>query len=457
MNLDKEINSPGLFWTPGNEDAKIPGILKISDGGEITVETTSDKDISSSDLHVDRILGHIETLGYVTLDDCFYWVKNSIFGLNQLSTSKIKASRAYIGAISDDDSPLLFTKFIFDIELLNDWLRLTGIKVDIDYARGTGTVTYEPQPPIHIELDEIKISIKFRHSIPSPNQLTEAKITHSAYFEISTAHPKNIDFFVSQARKTASFFCIATDQVVGIKNVEAIIPATETTNGRDIKVGVFYRSLPFSTTRPTLRSRHDFPFTFPQISSHFQEIIKCWMNNFDSLYPSINTYISTKDGTHKYLENKFLSLAQALETFSRSTNTETQFEEEEFSKLCETLIRACPEGHKEWLARRLTHANEPNLSKRLKTLFQPFNEQISIETRKVKSTIRKIVDSRNYLTHLDNASKDKCASPKEMVELTHIMDAVFILTLLRHTGIHEEVIEYIIQSPNIKRRFTPFY
>lgn len=455
MRIENEISHAGFFWIPGNEENQVPGILKIVNGGEIRIEITSEEDLSESDIHIERILGRVEKLGFVILENCFYWIKSGSFGLGQISTSIIHARYAYIGTTTDDSEPIKFSEFTFDIELLNEWLIITGIKIDPDYENRTCTISYEPLTPMEFQTNEASISIAFRHSLPIPGKITEAAITHSAFFKIKSKEPKTVDFYTLMARKIASFFCIATDQTVTIKEVGAIIPASETDQNEDIKVRMYYKSLPFSDSPPKPSARHDCIFTYPHVSEQFEEILIKWIEEYDLIYPALNLYIATRDGTHKYLENKLLSLSQALETFSRRTNSKKNMDQGEFEKLCGTLLNSCPQQHKKWLEGRITHGNELSLSNRLKALFLPFMPTLKDLNPQSKTAVRKIVDSRNYLTHLDPASKAKCAKPLEMAGLTQIMEAVFILTLLRHIGLSEEAINQATKSWPIRRRFMP--
>lgn len=75
MRIEEEYKKTGYFWLPGKEEKKIPGILSISDDGKAELETVGLFDDSIASLNrkddIDRIIGHVEKDGLVTLDECF--------------------------------------------------------------------------------------------------------------------------------------------------------------------------------------------------------------------------------------------------------------------------------------------------------------------------------------------------------------------------------------------------
>lgn len=453
MRLEKEIKHSGKFWLPESPEKSLPGTLIISDGGDIQLEINSDDELSDDDLHIERITGNVEKLGYVILDNCMYKRKSLAFGLG-ITTSSLLVRRAFIGVSNDCNDAIKLSRFTFEIEGLNEWLRITGIKVSHDYENHNAVITYEPQPPIEITIDGATIRIAYAYSIPGTPTLTEAKITHRAELDIIADEPRELDYFSALARKITSFLCIAIDKTVAIFNVNATIPSSETEDNRDIKVKIFYPSLPYSDSKPTDFNRHESLFTYPIIREQFPEVLRRWIDNYDTIYPALHLFLATKDGTHKYLENKFLAMAQSLETFSRRTSLEKMFSDSDYKDLQEHLLNSCPKPHLDWLKGKLLHGNEISLAKRLTTLFSPFKHELDQTEPKTKAAIRKIVDSRNYLTHYDPASKSKCAWGREMWILNQKMEAVMILSILKHSGLNSAALAKISQGWAMTTRFN---
>ena len=78
MRIKEEFKRSGYFWLPSASSEKVPGTLSISDGGHIELEVIGRFggriEVSlNADLNpIERIVGHIEKDGFVTLDDCYY-------------------------------------------------------------------------------------------------------------------------------------------------------------------------------------------------------------------------------------------------------------------------------------------------------------------------------------------------------------------------------------------------
>ena len=83
MRIKDEFKKSGYFWLPAQPEKKLPGTLVITEGGKIQLELVGLFDESveginnflSGDDNPKRIVGHIEGINLVTLEDCFYTKK----------------------------------------------------------------------------------------------------------------------------------------------------------------------------------------------------------------------------------------------------------------------------------------------------------------------------------------------------------------------------------------------
>jgi len=108
LRVKENIEKAGYFWLPSTPDIKIPGTLIIKDGGNIELEVVGLFDESVEGLkktlrgqyNSGRIVGNIEKYGLVTLDDCFYKIKNISFG--GISRSSVYVNKAFLGVAYDE-------------------------------------------------------------------------------------------------------------------------------------------------------------------------------------------------------------------------------------------------------------------------------------------------------------------------------------------------------------------
>ncbi|MBG0754086.1 HEPN domain-containing protein [Vibrio cidicii] len=446
MRIEHEYVKTGYFWLPERDEKKIPGILTIKDGGDIQLEVVGLFD-SFNDDEFDRIIGHIEDDGLVTLESCFYTNKNVAF--SGISKSKICVNRVLSGVAYDKDEVVTFNTLSFSIDSLDEWIGISGINVNHDKEYKTATISYTPPENISYELDNgMRLEICFAYTLPRSLNTTEAKISQRVYFKLKSEELRPLDDFTEIAYKLTNFLCFAIDATVALKDLSATSKEIQRNGGDGCKypvpVKVFYHSIPFSESAPD-KSWHRMLFTYGTIKSNAQDVFNNWLQAYEIMAPALSLYFSTKNGAQKYLEGKFLALAQGLETYHRRTNDEKLMDPFEFDSLVSKISESCPKEHSEWLIGRLMHGNEINLRKRLKQIVEPFKDKLGTSKERGK-LLGKIVDTRNYLTHYNENLKDNAADGEELWILCQKMEVIFQLHFLKTIGFSEKEIDSVIDN-----------
>ncbi|NTZ06209.1 hypothetical protein FCJ61_06360 [Burkholderia metallica] len=448
MRLIEDFEKSGFFWLPSSPEKKIPGTLRILDGGNISLEIVGSFgdsfDSLNRDMNIGRIVGHIESDKLVTLERCFYKTRSLSFG--GIEKSSIRANKALIGVSYDYGEEVLINQLQFSVDGIDEWIGICGIKVDHQFESKTSSIRYFPPENISITLnDGLRLVITFTWTLPSSPITTEAKITQKTYFALASSEARPLDDFISAAHKITNLVGFAADETVCLESVTVASNSLTAgnINGKPIleKISLFYTSLPFTKDRPKI-NRHEMLFNFPQIRSDWERIVKNWFSAYDLIDPALNLYFSTKTGVHRYLDGKFLALAQGLETYHRRISSEKQMDENSFDSLKESLIEGCPEKYRDWLSGRLQHGNEINLRKRLNRIIEPFNDVIGSRDYQ-KRLIRSIVNTRNYLTHYDQSLEAESSTGIDLWHLCRKMEAIFQLHILQVLGFPPEQIKAI--------------
>jgi hypothetical protein len=451
MRIEEEYVKTGYFWLPENEDRKIPGTLTISNGGDIELEVVGlfDESIQAINGNDDlsRIIGHIEKDGLVTLDNCFYTKKSISFG--GISKSKVCVNWVLSGAAYDKDEPVTFNSLSFSVDCFDEWVGISGIEVNNDWENKTADITYKPPENIDYQLDNgMLLAICFAYTLPGFPNATEAKITQRAYFKLVSEDLRSLGDFTEVAYKLTNLMCFAIDATVTLNNLIATSSEIQREIGEGkrhpVPIRIYYPSIPFSEEVPK-KSWHQMLFSYRVITSNAQDVFNNWINAYESIAPALSLYFSTKIVAQKYLEGKFLALAQGLETYHRRTSDEKLMDSNEFESLVSEIIKACPEQHLEWLKGRLMHGNEINLGKRLRRIIEPFKDKLG-NSKERNSLLRKIVDTRNYLTHYNEDLKDSAAQGSELWGLCLKMEVIFQLHFLKVIGFSDEEISTVIEN-----------
>ena len=391
MRIKEKIKRLGYFWLPSEPDEKLPGTLSISDGGHIELEVIGRFggriEVSlNADLNpIERIVGHIEKDGFVTLDDCYYkTLPLSLMG--DISKSLIHVGKVFIGVRYDEGESPVFNTLTFSVEGIDEWVGISGISVEHHFEERTATISYQSPEDISLDLDNgMRLLITFHWTLPGAPIIKEARISQKTYFQLVSEEERELKEFTSVARKITNFLCFAIDKTVSLDSMSATADNLRQDLGRGqtrlVPVNIYYSSLPYSKDEPKIH-QHDMLFGFGKIQNDVEKKIKNWMEAYEKVAPALDLYFLAKMGMRTYLEARFMALAQGLEAYHRRTSDEKRMDEAEFEGLVENLVNQCPEEHREWLSRELKYGNEVNLRKRLRGIINSFKEVIGNRTKR---------------------------------------------------------------------------
>lgn len=344
MRVEREYKKTGYFWLPGKEEKKIPGVLSISDRGRVELEIVGhfDEDVKqfNSNEDLSRIIGHVEKDGLVTLERCLYTKMNFAFG--GISKSIILVHKVLSGAAWDKGEAVTFNTFSFSVDCLDEWVGISGITVSNDWERKAATINYEPPKEKNFCLDNgMRLEICFSHTLPGSPIIKEAKITQRVYFRLVSEDLRELDDFTTIAFKIVNLMCFAMDEIVAIKDVSAtsseIQSAVDGGKQYSVPISIYFESIPYVEKVPNKNS-YEMVFNFNTIKSNAQQVFNGWLRAYEYLSPALSLYFSTKVGAQRYLDGKFLALAQGLETYHRRTSDETLMEPETFEALVANII-----------------------------------------------------------------------------------------------------------------------
>ncbi len=367
-------------------------------------------------------------------------------------------NRVLSGFAYSEGEEVLFNTFRFSVEGIDEWVGISGIKVDPQLENRTLTITYQLPEEISFNLKNgMQLLITFSYTLPGHPYMREAKITQKTYFKLTSGEKKDLKDFIAVAHKITNLLCFAIDQTVCLDDVSAtsddIQQVISDSKSLSKPIKTYYPSLPFSKEEPKI-SWHTMLFRFEHIRKHAEKIFNNWFDAYNEIEPALNLYFSTKTGGQKYLDGRFLALAQGLETYHRRTSDEKFMDDDEFSKLVAIIVSECPEEKKDWLQGRLIHGNEINFGNRIKKIIEPFKKHVG-SSRDRNKIIRSIVDTRNYLTHYDKSLKNKTASGNDLLTLYFKMEAFFQLHFLQILGFNQKEIKSVLDNcPQLKKKLN---
>lgn len=430
MRIRKEIKRLGYFWSSAEPDRKVPGTLSISDGGIVQLETFGQLQFMAPKNYLKQIVGVIEKGGTLTLRDC-YEKETTVNLPSGIVRSTILVCTAFIGTQFPDSDEPLFKTLSFSVEGLNEWVGITGIRVDNQPKEKASQISYQQPEDVLFELENgMRLLIAFssvpprgfksmmQPENPRTYYKTEAKITQKIYFKLVSEGACQLNDFISIVYNITTLLCFATNQVVSLDSMSAIseIPCADIGQGKIIEVttDIYFRSLP-DRKYVAENSQNDTLFTFKEIQNDAKEGIKRWIKANGEDLPTFGLYFSTQMVPQLHTEARFLTLIQAVEAYYRRRN-----------------------------------GDKMKLREKIENFSKPFAAIIGDRPTR-KNLICSIVVTRNYLTHYKPSLEQKAAKGEDLVTLCLKMELFLQLHFLKRIGFSEEKIKSIVdRSSNLR-------
>lgn len=436
----------GWFWLPNRSEQKCPGNLTIQQNGSAYLELIgcfdSDPSQWNTVLTVPRIVGMAEGELPVTLDRCVYSQK--AFPFMDVPKSKLHVGIAYVGLGYDSNEQFAFESFEFSVEGMDEWHQKTGFTVGA--ARPPFEISYRLPDPMKLwETDELVLWLVFSCCGPSMPAITSASISQSSKFRLTGTRLLTFDQFSAITHKIVHFLCLATGETVSVFDVIARSPTQFPPDGSEsrLSAAVYYESRSFAEAPPEI-DRFRMLFHLDQLPGGTQNSFGRWVNVHLKATAAMNLFFSVRAGEHSFLSGRFLSLAQALETYHRRSYDTVRMPKENYDKMIQALQETCPPEYRTFLAGRLMHGNEPSQRERFAELLVPFAKHFGDDAEQ-QCLLKRIVDTRNYYTHYADGGKTKAARGRNLWVLCGRMEVLFQLCMLREIGFPLPEIDRIIE------------
>lgn len=369
------------------------------------------------------ILGISSDGKLMTLYKCFE--KKTSLSIPGFLTSSFHVNLVFVGAHFLRPEDVEFKSVSVRYLCLDEWVNISGFIVEPS-KKGEILIRYNSPESVQADIcDGLKVSIDFRakgsaFSVPEK----EVTIKQETWFKIETSEAKSFEYYQDIINKTGILLSLAIGIPVYPLAIEGLTEANAVTL-RDEKtyyptVEVFYKLSHVPKEHKSLLP-FDMLFTYKDISNRFGTLLRNWFEKMDLLEPVYNLYFATLWNPRMYLEDRFLSLVRAIESFHRRIYGGKYLTDEDYGGVYDSLTAAIPGGIsselKERLKEYLKYGNEFSLRKRLKEIFdkyQVLNE--FIENR--DGFVEKVVNTRNYLTHYDKDLEKQAAKGEELYYLT---------------------------------------
>lgn len=453
--LSERREYDGYWWLPRDGAAGVPsdasrltGRLIIEDGRvelktlgkfghEVLSETHGRVVHSPVPASVPRVLGFTADGKPVTLEGCSPTTSSERFP--GISTATYRAGAALMGAWFEEGEEVSFDEIAVRTATLDAWVGVSGFsqetrfKVSEDGAVVMGIesteVRFEPPERIEMELgDGAKAWIDFTYSIGGVHGFaTEATLRQRASLHLHPKRPINLSDVFRTVVMLRNFLSLAIGtservlSVVGYRDELRHEPS-----GSRIPVELYWE-IPHNAPR---RARSVDPsqmlFTLGQAEPDVGAVLRAWFVKHDTFKPVLNLYFSVLHHPDLYLDVRFLTCAQAIETYDfrrRDSNERTPL-----ARRIRAVLDECPDVS----ARIVGSSAEPD------------------------DFVRTFVDSRNYYTHYTPRLERRATKGAALLLLFTQLRAILEMVFLRELGFSAESIDEVLERCGRYREIAHF-
>lgn len=435
-----DVEYTGMWWLPANPEIRFPGILRFtqSDGATLELNGSFTED-TKDELFSPAIINGVSGAGTdITLYDCLGTYLSLHAGGE--SESKFYAHQVFVGVHFHKPEDIVLKSVRVEFSRLDAWLQISGFHFQ---RQGEELLIRYKRPDSFQTLlgDDLIVSIDFA-STYSPFMLTQAELKQRASVGFYSTQERSFEEFRHLLNHFRNLLTLANMEPVHPTSIVGIadIDSYNRKIGNNIlhpEIKIMYQ-LPRTVNKPS-KGYWTEPFiSFKVLSENLRLYIGNWFEKEKLLEPLHQLYFSVVYNPDTYLEQRFLSLVQALEAYHRRTTPNYEVPEEQHEERLKRILSAVPTEDKRWLTDELRYSNEPTLRRRLKELLENHMPAVSLLIKKRGDFINRVYTTRNYLVHYDPTLRNKAARGQELQSITTYLKALAEACLLHETGFTSE-------------------
>jgi len=425
----------GLWSLPSSEAEDLSGTLTVERGkadleligdfGHQMLSESSRQQRYSLDPDQPRVLGSSTDGKDITLEKVNS--RNYQVSIPGLPVAHYTAQAILVGKHFAEEDPIVFDEISIHASDLNAWTRVSGFKVHQDFEKLNGTellgftglgVDYKAPDDIEIQLARgERAFIRYSAGTKGLSGNTDhVAVTQDAAIHFCFRKRASLDDVMRRVSEIRNFLSLAVGRPVSVLAVTGYLDDYTEPNGSRRPIEMLWQ-VPHNPDPPErARGFHEMLFSLPEASPNISSVMKRWLSRQARLRPVFNLFFGVLYHPNLYLEVRFLTFAQAIETYD---------------------YRRRRKPGKKALAERMRDVLHlcRTVSKRI----------IGTEESDVDAFIKLFKDSRNYYTHYNPKLEARAAEGVPLYLLTIQLRAIIEMSLLRELGIPARSIDAILE------------
>ena len=474
ITMLEEHRYEGYWWLPAEGAERPPlassrlcGTLTISQGSaelqvlghfghEVLGEHDGEQVLSGMPTPVDRILGLSTDGKPITVEKCR--CIDAPMSFPGIAHTTYRAESVVVGAWFEEGEVMAFDELSTRTAALDAWVDVTGfsqhIKLDVPpgetIARGIdhADVGFVPPARVDVPLSDGEAWIDFAYSVSGVGPGTvDVTMSQRAWLHLRRREPMTLDQIkvaVGQLRNFLSLAVGRSDPVVAVTVYQDAL----VDHGQRLPMTLYWR-VPHNIER---RGRPVHPiemlFTLAQVEPGIDVALDAWFGKHPLFEPVINLYFGMLHHPDVFLDVRFLTLAQAVETYDFRRRDPNELSRTDHNARMKAVLDGSPDLWRDWLRMRLSSSNYWTLDQRMRAVLGECDAVarriVGDSTKDRDAFVRSFKNSRNYYTHYTPSLERKAAKGESLLLLVTQLRAVIEMSLLRELGFDAGSIEAIL-------------
>ncbi|MBK0036467.1 MULTISPECIES: HEPN domain-containing protein [unclassified Enterococcus] len=332
------------------------------------------------------------------------------------------------------DSLNRFSKVYYKVSGIMKWAQKSNFilsvskeaKHYIDLSRDTKLLIYESE--------EYKIEYFVGYIFKSDFMIEEVKLTQKPTIIIESKSPQSIQWFDEKFNQFKTIIELATHKKINYQ--ELSVQEKNTESFSETKDSILVVNSSFSTINNQEENYFDstnYLFTCTDLLEASD--LANWYQKSEKLKPILNLYVEAYYSDASKIENHFLNICQALETYHSRMYTDNK---KNYIEVCKKKLNDYPEEWLQFLVRD-EKRNKILLSERISDLMFVDNPKYIFSGGFNYVEFPKIIsDTRNYYTHYNEKRRKNALEGEELIDAIAILRGILEYHLLRELGFDEE-------------------
>jgi hypothetical protein len=440
LKLDEEHQWSGEWHLPDQPNHKIAGLLKWDGGATLELNDAFDE-LKSGPIFANSSEQHAAIHGLTTKGQLVTVIQSgkasqqinfASGGLRR--PTKYRATWLVVGLHGSNET--LYTSCRFVVPGLELWLCQPWHKMN--YQTGHCLISLDSPDPIKVTLGdtdcELEIATLVTASTLPPSQVVgEAK----GVVTIRSKSGRPLEWHLAQYGKFIDLVSIVGGTPFAPVSIEAICQES----GSRVEVLVALGQ----PKQCKFKHHHEFYMLGTEVGMSLDSLIFHWFEAYERVQMPLRLVLSALASNDLWIHMEFLTYMQCLEGFHRALYVGNYMDTDAFEKAADIIIAAIPKdlssSHRKSLKSRIGYGNEISLAKRLKELCNPLSPELRVLILGKDGKVpQRWVDTRDYYTHWDAASKHKILSYLEMHQTSLRLKQWLRALYLLHIGIPADCI-----------------